>query len=155
MPCDGDATCVYVGKIFQERQGCTRILQVIGRHQHDLQMLACFGSFRYLLLLQEITYKLPLVGGRSFASTERIKEHETISNEHRTEDLSRLFQLQLEPETMLLRSVASAMIEHHGRKGTRALRLPEKTFQPKTTTRNLDSLRYWPRCALCKRRAGD
>src|SRR5260370_23560111 len=145
MPCDGEATCVYVGEIFQERQGCTSILQVIGRHSRHLQMLACFGSFRYLLLLQEISYELPLIGGRPFASTERIKEHETMSNEHRTEDLRRLFQRQLEPETMFLRSVASAMIEDHGRKGTRALRGPGMTFQPKDSTRSSDSLRYMQR----------
>jgi hypothetical protein len=118
-------------------------------------MLAWFGAFFYLLLLQEITDELPLIGGRSFASTERIQEYKTMSNEHRTEDLRRVFQRQLELETVLLWSVASAMIKHHGRKGTRALRLPEKALQPKTTTRNLDSLRDWPRCVLCKRRAGD
>jgi hypothetical protein len=85
MPCDHDAMWVHVGKSFQKRQSCERILQVIDRHQHHLQMLACFGSFCDLLFFQEITDEWPLIGRGPFASTEWIQEHETMSNEHRAE----------------------------------------------------------------------
>src|SRR5690349_6842362 len=107
MPYDGDATCVYGGKILQERQSCTCILQVIGRHQRHLQMLARLSSLRDLLLLQEITDELPLTGGRSLAATERIQEHETMSNENRTEDLRRMFKRQIELKILLLPGVTS------------------------------------------------
>ena len=51
-------------------------------------------------VLEKITDELSLTGRESLASAERIQERETVSYEHRTENLRRIFDPQIERATV-------------------------------------------------------
>ena len=113
---------------------------MISRHQYHLKMLSCLNSFRCLFTLQQIPDELTLIGRRPFATTEWVQKYETVPDEHRAENLREVLECEPELETVLVRTVASAVIEYDRRKRTGTCGPPQKALQLKTTTQNLDGL---------------
>jgi hypothetical protein len=132
---------VHVRKILEERQRRERILQMISRRQDQLQLPAGLEAVCHFFPLQQVSDELPLICRRPFASAKWIQEHETMPDEHGAENLREVLECEPNLETVLPRSVASAVIEYDGGKRTATCRPPQEAFQSKTATRNLDSLR--------------
>ena len=128
---------------------------MISRHQYQLQMLACLNSFRRLFPLQQIPDELALIRRRPFATTEWVQKYKTVPDEHRAENLREVLECEPELGTVVLRSVASAVIEYDRRKWTATCGPPQKALQLKTTTQNLDSLLLWRFSDLRDSRAGN
>jgi len=116
---------------------------MISRHQYHLKMLSCLNSFRCLFTLQQIPDELTLTGRRPFATTEWVQKYKTVPDENRAENLREVLECEPELGAVLLRSVASAVIEYDRRKRTGTCGPPQKALQLKTTTQNLDSLLLW------------
>ena len=106
-------------------------------------MLSCLNSFRCLFTLQQIPDELTLTGRRPFATTEWVQKYKTVPDENRAENLREVLECEPELGAVLLRSVASAVIEYDRRKRTGTCGPPQKALQLKTTTQNLDSLLLW------------
>ena len=116
---------------------------MIGRHQCHLQMPACLDSFRGLFPLQQIPDEVALIRRRPFATAEWVQKYKPVPGEHRAENLREVLECESELETVLLRSVASAVIEYD--RGERAATggPPQDALELKTTTQNLNCLLSW------------
>jgi hypothetical protein len=106
-------------------------------------MPTCLDSFRCLFPLQQVSDELPLMCGRPFATAEWIEKYEAVPDKYRTKKLRGVLECQSELETVLPRSVASAVIEYDRGKRTATCGPPQKALQLKTTTQNLNSLLLW------------
>jgi len=104
-----------------------RILQMISRHQDQLQLPACLEALRRFFPLQQISDELPLIRGRPFATAKWIQEYETVPDEHRTENLRGLLECLAKLEIVLPGSVTSAVMEYDRGKTDRDLRASTKS----------------------------
>jgi hypothetical protein len=116
---------------------------MISRRQCHLQMPACLDSFRGLFPLQQISDELALIRRRPFATAEWVQKYKTVPDEHRAKDLREVLECESELDTVLLRSVASAVIEDDCGKRTATGGPPQKALQSKATAQDLNSLLLW------------
>jgi hypothetical protein len=128
---------------------------MISRHQCQLEMPACLRALCDFFPLQQISDELPLICGRSFATAEWVQKDETVPDEHWAENLCKVLEREPELETVLPRSVASAVVEDDCGKRTGTRGPPQEPIQLKTTIQNLDSLLLWPFNDLRDSRAGN
>ena len=98
---------------------------MISRHQYQLQMAPCLNSFRCLFPLQQIPDELSLIGRRPFATAEWVQQYETMPDEHRAENLREVLEGEAELKTVLLRSIASAVMEYDRGKRARTCGPPQ------------------------------
>jgi hypothetical protein len=62
MTCDCNALGVDFRRGFQERQASHHIVEMIGGHEHELQVLASCFSFGRLFALQNVLDERALIG---------------------------------------------------------------------------------------------
>jgi hypothetical protein len=125
---------------------------MITHHQCQLETPACLDSFRCLFPLQQISDELALIRRRPFAAAEWAQKHKPVPDEHGAKNLREVLERQTELHMVLPRSVASAVVEHDCRKRPATCRPPQRAFQVKTTTQDLDSVLLWRFGDLCESR---
>src|SRR5271157_1683157 len=119
---------VNSGQCFQERQSRHDIVEMVLRHQNDLQPLTSVVSLGSPLPLQEIWHERPLVCGKALTAAKEKQEGVAVPHE----DWRDLLGGSCNGETASMRGVGAArtMDEKHGRGRTGACRSPQKCFEP-------------------------
>jgi hypothetical protein len=75
-----------------------------------------------------------------------------MSDEYGTENLCELLERESELHMVLPRGVASTVLEHDCRERTATCGPPQRAFQVKPTTQDLDSVLLWRSDNLCESR---
>jgi hypothetical protein len=93
-----------------------------------------------------------LIRRRHFAAAEWAQKYKPVPDEHGAENLRDLLERKPELHMVLPRSVASAVVEHDGGEGTATCGPPQRGFQVKPTTQDLDGVLLWRFANLCESR---